>query len=179
MTVYITKLILNLQNRMMDPIVLCYGKGQLTGFLVDPKGVLDVVPADMVVNATLAAIAKHGMAKADTEPEINVYQIASSAINPLVFEDLAELLYNHYKSTPCMDSKGVPIRVPLMKLFDSVDDFSDHLWRDAQERSGLMNGMDSSDSKILQKLKFICKKSVEQAKHLATIYEPYTFYGGR
>ncbi|CAN7075281.1 unnamed protein product [Brassica oleracea var. botrytis] len=166
-------------NRMMDPIVLCYGKGQLTGFLVDPKGVLDVVPADMVVNATLAAIAKHGMAKADTEPEINVYQIASSAINPLVFEDLAELLYNHYKSTPCMDSKGVPIRVPLMKLFDSVDDFSDHLWRDAQERSGLMNGMDSSDSKILQKLKFICKKSIEQAKHLATIYEPYTFYGGR
>ncbi|CAN6991896.1 unnamed protein product [Brassica rapa subsp. trilocularis] len=166
-------------NRMMDPIVLCYGKGQLTGFLVDPKGVLDVVPADMVVNATLAAIAKHGMAKADTEPEINVYQIASSAINPLVFEDLAELLYNHYKSTPCMDSKGVPIRVPLMKLFDSVDDFSDHLWRDAQERSGLMNGVSSSDSKMMQKIKFICKKSVEQAKHLATIYEPYTFYGGR
>ncbi|CAH8356726.1 unnamed protein product [Eruca vesicaria subsp. sativa] len=60
-------------NRMMDPIVLCYGKGQLTGFLVDPKGVLDVVPADMVVNATLAAIAKHGMAKADPEPEINVF----------------------------------------------------------------------------------------------------------
>jgi len=28
---------------MMDPIVLCYGKGQLTGFLVDPNGVLDVV----------------------------------------------------------------------------------------------------------------------------------------
>ncbi|PSS21111.1 Fatty acyl-CoA reductase [Actinidia chinensis var. chinensis] len=30
-------------NRMMDPIVLCYGKGQLTSFLVDPNGVLDVV----------------------------------------------------------------------------------------------------------------------------------------
>ncbi|PKI32818.1 hypothetical protein CRG98_046811, partial [Punica granatum] len=29
-------------NRMMDPIVLYYGKGQLTGFLVDPNGVLDV-----------------------------------------------------------------------------------------------------------------------------------------
>jgi len=28
---------------MMDPIVLWYGKGQLTGFLVDPNGVLDVV----------------------------------------------------------------------------------------------------------------------------------------
>lgn len=28
---------------MMDPIVLDYGKGQLTGLIVDPKGVLDVV----------------------------------------------------------------------------------------------------------------------------------------
>lgn len=28
---------------MMDPIVLYYGKGQLSGFLVDPNGVLDVV----------------------------------------------------------------------------------------------------------------------------------------
>ncbi|XP_010520001.1 PREDICTED: fatty acyl-CoA reductase 2-like [Tarenaya hassleriana] len=162
-------------NRMMDPIVLCYGKGQLTGFLVDPKGVLDVVPADMVVNATLAAIAKHGM---DQEPEINVYQIASSLINPLIFEDLAILLYEHYKSSPCVDSKGTPIAVRLMKLFDSVDDFSDHLWKDAQERSGL-TAMTSSDGKMMQKLEFICRKSVEQAKYLADIYEPYTFYGGR
>lgn len=30
-------------SRMMDPIILQYGKGQLTGFLVDPNGVLDVV----------------------------------------------------------------------------------------------------------------------------------------
>lgn len=28
---------------MMDPIILYYGKGQLTGFLVDPNGILDVV----------------------------------------------------------------------------------------------------------------------------------------
>ena len=33
---------------MMDPIVLYYGKGQLTGFLVDPNGVLDVVSKDFV-----------------------------------------------------------------------------------------------------------------------------------
>ncbi|KAL0900341.1 hypothetical protein Bca101_084302 [Brassica carinata] len=139
--------------------------GHLTRFLVDLKGVLDVVLADIVVNATLAAIAKHGVAKTDQEPEINMYQIAS-AINPLVFEDLAELLYNYYKSTPCMDPDGVSIRVPLMKLFDSIDDFSDHLWKDAQEQSGLMNEMSSTDSKMMQKLEFICKKSVEQAKHL-------------
>ena len=70
----------------------------------------------MVVNATLAAIAKHGVAQ---KPEINVYQIASSVVNPLVFHDLAKLLYKHYNSSPCMDSKDGPRKVPSMELFRS------------------------------------------------------------
>ncbi|KAB2631473.1 fatty acyl-CoA reductase 2 [Pyrus ussuriensis x Pyrus communis] len=130
-------------NRMMDPIFLHYGKRQLTGFLVDPNGVLDVVPADMVANAMLAAIANHGM-------------ITSSVANPLDFQELSELLYEHYNSLPCMDAKGRPIQVPSMKLFSSMEDFSAHIWRDALRPSGLT-----------------------QAKYLAGIYEPYTFYGGR
>ncbi|RVW49073.1 Fatty acyl-CoA reductase 2 [Vitis vinifera] len=64
---------------LVGPIVFYYGKGQLTGFLVDPKEVLYVVPADMVVNATLAAMAKHGVAG---RPEMNIYHIASSVVNP-------------------------------------------------------------------------------------------------
>ncbi|XP_057496385.1 fatty acyl-CoA reductase 2, chloroplastic [Actinidia eriantha] len=160
-------------NRMMDPIVLYYGKGKLTGFLVDPNGVLDVVPADMVVNATLAAIAKHGSAG---KPESNVYQIASSVVNPLVFQDLTSFFYQHFKSTPCLDSKGRPVHVPKMKLFGSMEDFSSHLWRDAVGRSGLSS---VANGKLSQKLENICRKSVEQAKYLASIYQPYTFYGGR
>ncbi|KAI5560610.1 hypothetical protein BDE02_16G058800 [Populus trichocarpa] len=162
-------------NRMMDPIVLYYGKGQLTGFLVDPNGVLDVVPADMVVNATLAAMAWHGM---EQKPDINVYQIASSVVNPLVFQDLATLLHEHYNSSPYMDSNGRPIHVPSMKLFSSMEEFSAHLWRYVTQRSRLA-GMATSDRKLSQKHENICRKSVEQAKYLASIYEPYTFYGGR
>ncbi|KAK3019405.1 hypothetical protein RJ639_004655, partial [Escallonia herrerae] len=162
-------------NRMMDPIVLYYGKGQLSGFLVDPNGVLDVVPADMVVNTTLAAIAKHGAAgKAGT----NVYQIASSVVNPLVFQDLAELLHEHFNSSPCLDPKGRPIRVPTMKLFNSVDDFSSHVWRDAVHRIGLTSTA-NPNGKLSRKLENMCGKLVEQAKYLANLYEPYTFYGGR
>ncbi|KAL2604793.1 hypothetical protein AAZV13_09G086700 [Glycine max] len=156
-------------NRMMDPIVLWYGKGQLT------VGVLDVVPADMVVNATLAAMARHGM---NQKPDINVYQIASSVVNPLVFQDLARLLYEHYSSSPCIDSMGRPIQVPLMKFFSSTEEFSGHLWRDAIQKRGI-TAMASSKAKMSQKLENMCRKSVEQAKYLANIYEPYTFYGGR
>ncbi|WCJ34088.1 Fatty acyl-CoA reductase 2 chloroplastic [Euphorbia peplus] len=158
-------------NRMMDPIILYYGKGQLTGFLVDPNGVLDVVPADMVVNATIAAMAMHGKTQ---KPGINVYQMASSVVNPLAFKDLATLLHEHYNSSPYMDSQGKPIVVPSMKLFKSMDDFSEHLWRDVINRNGL-----PVDGKLARKQEFIGRKSVEQAKYLANIYEPYTFYGGR
>ncbi|KAH0467193.1 hypothetical protein IEQ34_004431 [Dendrobium chrysotoxum] len=156
-------------NRMMDPIVLYYGKGQLTGFLADPKGVLDVVPADMVVNATLAAMAKHGWTK---EPGIHTYHIASSIVNPLVFQELASLLYQHFNSFPYLDSKGRPIEVPQMKLFEDISKFSIYVNSNAMQQM-------SSHGKVPQNLKNICMKLVDQAKYLASIYEPYTFYGGR
>lgn len=38
---------------MMDPIILYYGKGQLTGFLVDPNGVLDVVIKLLIIHYIL------------------------------------------------------------------------------------------------------------------------------
>ncbi|PHT52708.1 hypothetical protein CQW23_07170 [Capsicum baccatum] len=162
-------------SRMMDPIILYYGKGQLTGFLVDPNGVLDV-PADMVVNATLAAMAKHGT---EGKPgSSSVYQVASSAVNPLVFKDLARMLFEHFNRSPYIDSKGRPIQVPKMSLLRSMEDLSSHLWRDAINRSGLTDLTDPN-GKLSRKLENICRKSVEQAKYLANIYEPYTFYGGR
>lgn len=129
----------------------------------------------MVVNATMAAMARHGMAE---KAEINVYHIASSVVNPLVFQELARLLYQHYTTSPCIDSKGRPVQVPLMKLFSSSEDFSTHLWTDAIRKCGL-SAMPSSTHKVSQKLETLCRKSVEQAKYLANIYEPYTFYGGR
>ncbi|XP_043693367.1 fatty acyl-CoA reductase 2, chloroplastic-like [Telopea speciosissima] len=165
-------------NRMMDPIVLYYGKGQLTGFLADPNGVLDVVPADMVVNAILAAMAKHG-ASASRKPEIKIYHVASSVVNPLMFQDLVKFFYEHFSSFPYMDSKGRPIHVPRMKLFTSMDDFSSHIWRDTIQRSEQLVAAAASNEKLSRKLEIASKKSVEQVKYLANIYEPYTFYGGR
>ncbi|KAG0448444.1 hypothetical protein HPP92_027833 [Vanilla planifolia] len=156
-------------NRMMDPIVLYYGKGQLTGFPADPKGVIDVIPADMVVNATLAAMAKHGWAM---EPGINTYHIASSTVNPLVIQKLCRLLYKYFNSSPFMDSKGMPIEVPQMKLFDDINKFYTYV------ESNVMQQM-SSHEKMSQQLNKICTMLVEQAKHLANLYEPYTFYSGR
>eukprot|EP00253_Pinus_taeda_P000855 PITA_00855 len=159
-------------NRMMDPIVLYYGKGQLTGFLADTNGVLDVVPADMVVNATLAAMAKHA-----GKTGLEVYHVASSVVNPLTFGKLAGVLFDHFKSNPYIDPKGKHIEVQKMKLFNKMDDFSDHVRNRAFDMP--LNIGRSSPKKISEKRKSIWLKAIEQAKYLANIYQPYTFYKGR
>ena len=129
-----------------------------------------------MVNATLAAMAKHGQAQ---KPDINVYQIASSVVNPLVLKELMGLFYEHFKSSPCLDANGKPIQVQPVKLFRSKEDFSEHLWSDTTKRNGLM-ALASANAKLSQKLEVIYRKWVELAMHLANIYEPYmAFYGGR
>lgn len=76
-----------------------------------------------------------------------------------------------------MDSRGRPIHVPRMKLFSSMDDFSSHIWTDVVQRSGGVAAA-AFHGKLSQILKNVCKNEVEQAKYLANIYKPYTFYGG-
>ncbi|CAA6659853.1 unnamed protein product [Spirodela intermedia] len=164
-------------NRMMDPIILYYGKGQLTGFLADPEGVLDVVPADMVVNAMLATMAKHGGGRG---PGVHVYHMASSVVNPLVFSELAASLFDHFSASPYVDATGRQIQVDRIKLFLDADDFSSHMAADAADRSQRAALKSSSHSEALSlRLKHISKKSLAQADHLAKIYSPYTFYAGR
>ncbi len=43
--------------KMADPLILAFGRGILPEFPGLPDGVLDVIPVDIVVNATLAAAA--------------------------------------------------------------------------------------------------------------------------
>ncbi|WOP17977.1 SDR family oxidoreductase [Raineyella sp. LH-20] len=75
--------------KMADPIILAYGKGNMPELPASPDSVIDIVPCDMVVNATLAVCA--------TEPEIGkpvFYHVNSGARNPLTFADL----YDHVRS---------------------------------------------------------------------------------
>lgn len=128
------------------------------------------VPADMVVNATLAAMAKHGR---EGKAGMNIYHVASSVINPLVFQDLAQLLHQHFTFCPHIDSRGGFIQVPEIKLFRSMDEFSSHVLAEARA------AMAAAPHKFSQSLHKISKKAIDQAKYLANIYAPYTFYAGR
>ncbi|OMO51846.1 Male sterility, NAD-binding protein [Corchorus capsularis] len=148
-------------RKAMDPLISYNGQGKLTGFIGTVNNVLDVVPVDMVVNASLAAMAMHGVT---TKADINIYHVASSVSLPLALKDLFEVyFYEHFKMWPCVDARGKPINVQKLKIITSMEEFDAHLLREAT--------MSTSSSEMVERRKFM-----EKAKYLAKCYQPFTTY---
>jgi fatty acyl-CoA reductase len=78
------------------------------------------VPVDMVINAMLAAMAKHAC-----KPGLEVYQIASSLVNPLSFSDIARLLEESFQESPLINGNGQSIDAGSFKLYQTFDSFMD------------------------------------------------------
>ncbi|KAF3795302.1 putative fatty acyl-CoA reductase, partial [Nymphaea thermarum] len=145
-------------KRMLDPIMVYYGKGRLNFFTAGGETIADLVPADMVVNAILAAIARHGSLGV---AGLNIYHAGTSSTNPLRWDELFEHCYEHYHSFPFIDSQGKAVRVERVKLFDTLADISSHL---SSERNGSL--------KEVKGMNMMLKK-------LSMAYAPYTSYKGR
>src|SRR5690554_822176 len=88
---------------MMDPLIIGYARRQLTAFPGNPEAILDVVPVDTVVNALLMVIP---FAHEGGGPD--VYQVASSADNPLRVQAFCDLMREHYRCWPVRRSHTGP-----------------------------------------------------------------------
>jgi alcohol-forming fatty acyl-CoA reductase len=95
--------------RMAEPVIISYARGLLKEFPGVPEGVVDVIPVDLVVAATIA-VAARGPANADGAPDIT--QVASGGVNPLRYRRLVDLVHNWFTEHPVYDREGQPIVVP-------------------------------------------------------------------
>ena len=67
--------------KMAEPIILAYGRGTIPDFPGIPEGIIDIIPADFVVNAMLAAAAN------PPEPASPAYyHVSSGSRNPLAVQ---------------------------------------------------------------------------------------------
>jgi fatty acyl-CoA reductase len=93
--------------KMAEPIILAFGRGDLPEFPGIPDGVMDVIPVDLVVNATLAAAAQ--------SPEAGdpaYFTICSGARNPLRFGLLYELVREYFVEHPMVQRDRGEVKVP-------------------------------------------------------------------
>ncbi|KAK4778173.1 hypothetical protein SAY87_018360 [Trapa incisa] len=162
-------------NRMLDPLIICYGKGLLPGYLADPEARIDIVPLDMVVNTMVSVMAKHG---SQFDSNVNVYQISSSVINPLEIGEMLRFLCDYYKRYPLKDSKGHDVSIEGIKFFSSLAEFSAYIQHEVSEKMGLGEEAASSNPKTLSKIHVTCKRTVESLVYMAKLFQPYAFYKG-
>ena len=94
---------------MAEPVIISYARGLLKEFPGVPEGVVDVIPVDLVVNATIA-VAARGPANADGSPDVT--QVASGGVNPLRYRRLVDLVHGWFTEHPVYDREGQPIVVP-------------------------------------------------------------------
>jgi len=78
--------------RMLDPLIVAYGRGALPDFPGNPQTILDIVPADLVVNALLAIIP-------EARPMNNapVYHVASGMENPITLKEFTDLVQGYFR----------------------------------------------------------------------------------
>ncbi|GAC1507126.1 MAG: HAD-IB family hydrolase [Candidatus Dormibacteraceae bacterium] len=93
--------------RMAEPLILAFGRGILRDFSGLPDSVLDIIPADFVVNTVLAVAANP---PTDTRPR--VYHAASGSRNPLRFRGMTDAAARYFGKHPLRDRYGQAIGTP-------------------------------------------------------------------
>jgi fatty acyl-CoA reductase len=93
--------------KMAEPIILAYGRGTLPEFPGIPEGIVDIIPADYVVNAMLA------IAAAPPEPKTPAYyHVSSGARNPLQYKGLYDYVRAYYEKHPLPEQGRGEVKVP-------------------------------------------------------------------
>ncbi|HEV2141085.1 MAG TPA: fatty acyl-CoA reductase, partial [Candidatus Dormibacteraeota bacterium] len=87
--------------RMAEPLILAFGRGVLPDFSGLPDSVLDIIPADFVVNTVLAVAANP---PPDARPR--VYHAASGTRNPLRLRGMVDEADRYFTAHPLRDRYG-------------------------------------------------------------------------
>ncbi|KAK1429193.1 hypothetical protein QVD17_11397 [Tagetes erecta] len=157
--------------RTIDSLGLGYGKGQLTCFLGNPDAVYDVVPADMVVNAMIAAMAAH----ANQTCTQTIYHVGSSVSNPVKFSRIQLCAYRYFSKHPWIGKDGKPVIVGEVTVLSSMASFHRYirfryllplqvLWF---VNLILCQAFASTYKNLKRKINFVLR--------LVNLYEPYLF----
>ncbi|XP_044478672.1 fatty acyl-CoA reductase 2, chloroplastic-like [Mangifera indica] len=146
--------------RMLDPLILAVGKGNLPAF-INADAVLDIVPVDMVVNAIVSTMAKHGITG---KPRLNIYHITSSRVNPVTLQFLFDMFYEHFESSPIRAMNGKEVKIKRVKFVSSSKEIFSLI-----SKENITKDMNVSPG-LERKLR---EKKIEQIRDLMKVYEPY------
>ncbi|KAI3420532.1 Fatty acyl-CoA reductase [Psidium guajava] len=159
--------------RTIDSLAVGYGKGKLTCFLGDEKGVIDVIPADMVVNSIIVAMAAHV-----NQPGEVIYQMGSSVRNPLQYCHLKDYGLQYFTKHPWINKDGKPVKVGPIKVLGSMASFHRYM---AVRYLLWLKGLELANAafcKYFQGTYMDLNRKIKFVMRLIELYRPYLFFKG-
>ncbi|KAL5781062.1 hypothetical protein ACOSP7_006091 [Xanthoceras sorbifolium] len=148
-----------------------------TRIIQEKKEEIPVVPLDMVVNAIIVAMAKHGTAVRKPE-DLNVYHVVPCGKNPLTIGELFNFSFEHFNSSPMISVGGEKIDITRVKFLSPKEDPSPYILEAYFKLNGLTNATTSDEVLLSQRLERRYQKVLNYNARLAQVYGPYLFEKG-
>ncbi|XP_029125295.1 fatty acyl-CoA reductase 3-like [Cajanus cajan] len=161
--------------RTIDSIIVAYGKGKLTSFLLDLKAIFDVIPADMVVNAMIVAMVAHAK-----EPSLGdiIYHVGSSAINSVRYLNLRDYSLKYFTEKPWINKDGKPVKVGKVNILSNMASFRRYMYiRYLLPLKGL-EVVNAASCHYFEEMCVDFNRKIRTVMRLVEIYKPYLFFNG-
>ncbi|ESQ44412.1 hypothetical protein EUTSA_v10005887mg [Eutrema salsugineum] len=159
-------------RRMSVPLILGYGKEQISDMWGDYQSFCDIIPVDMVANAAIAAIAKHGFGDV---PELKVYNVTSTShANPLRLGELADFSHQHLCDSPLTET--ITKDLERMKFHSSLEGFTSSVSNTLAKQEIEMNTGEGKGGESHTTLSIKGKRKLNYFVSLARTYQPYSFF---
>ncbi|XP_024030209.1 putative fatty acyl-CoA reductase 7 [Morus notabilis] len=165
--------------RTVDSVIVGYGKGKVTSFLGSPSLILDLIPADMVVNAIVVAIVAHAQSNQTSAGTNTIYHVGSSLRNPMHLDQLHKMSTRHFIENPLMNKNGKPIRVAKIRFLKNMARFRMHMGIRAILPLKILQLVNlASCHYFLQDAYTRNKRKIHTVMRLVMLYKPYLLFKG-
>ncbi|KAA8544228.1 hypothetical protein F0562_022240 [Nyssa sinensis] len=159
--------------RTIDSLAVGYGKGRITCFLGDPESIIDLIPADMVVNSMIVAMAAHA-----NQPSDMIYQVGSSMAKPVKFTQLQDFALRYFVTNPWIGKDGKPVIVGKVTVLGTMDSFQRYMAiRYLLPLKGL-ELVNAAFCQYFQRLYLDLHRKINFVMRLIELYKPYLFFKG-
>ncbi|AES97100.2 fatty acyl-CoA reductase [Medicago truncatula] len=159
-------------QRTVDSMICAYGKGKLPYFLGNPRTVLDIIPADLVINCMIAAI----VINSNQAPKNFIYHVSSSLRNPLKISDVHNISHRYFMKTPCLNKDGKPIVISKGIAFKSMAAFNIYTETRYVLPLEVLNLVNKLICHSFQDVYVDKNKKIRLVKRLAKLYKPYVYF---
>ncbi|KAK6119897.1 hypothetical protein DH2020_046371 [Rehmannia glutinosa] len=159
--------------RNIDSFIVGYGKGKLTCFPGDPLSIIDMIPADMVVNAMMVSMA----ANAD-EPTETIYHVGSSMSNPVLYRRCQEYGLRFFTERPWINKDGKSVIVRKGTELGTVDTVRRYMDIHYLIPLKILSLLNRASCHYFQGTYLGLARKVKFLMRLVELFSPYVFFKG-